>query len=293
MRIFLSYRRDDSDHQTGRIRDRLSREFGNDAIFMDVDGIPLGVNFAERINEEIGQSDVLVTIIGNRWLALSDDKGARRLDNPADAVRIEISSALKRNIPIIPILLDGAKVPSVDVLPEDIKELAYRNGLDVRFVSFHKDVDRLVRELKPFYDPWPKRLIKAFVVRQFFTCALAWVAGTLVSNTTFLACAVMRQSMDDTTLTIFLIALSSLSLIVSFTVRYFRAWFWQLASGVLSMWAAIPAGLVMINMNAHSYREWAVAWSVFLLVSGGIVSSLLVLAALLRAWWSSRSAVEN
>ena len=75
LRIFLSYRREDSAHQTGRIADRLKREFGDDSLFMDVDGIPLGVDFHKRLNDEVARCDVLIAAIGNRWIDLTDETG--------------------------------------------------------------------------------------------------------------------------------------------------------------------------------------------------------------------------
>jgi hypothetical protein len=148
LRIFLTYRRDDSAGQTGRIADRLKREFGDDSLFMDVDGIPLGVDFHKRLNDEVARCDVLIAAIGNRWIDLTDENGERRIDNAADFVRIEISAALRRDIPLIPILFDGTKIPKAQLLPDDVKGLAFRNGLDVRHATFHSDLDRLVRELR-------------------------------------------------------------------------------------------------------------------------------------------------
>jgi hypothetical protein len=136
-RIFLSYRRDDSAGQSGRIRDRLVRDFGNDYLFMDVDGIPLGTNFVKRLNDEVAGCDVLLAVIGKQWIEIRDESGHRRIDNPNDFVRIEIGAALQRDIPLIPILLDGTKIPNAEMLPDDMKELAARSGLDVRHASFH------------------------------------------------------------------------------------------------------------------------------------------------------------
>jgi hypothetical protein len=149
-KIFISYRRDDSAGHAGRVHDRLEREYGRDLIFMDVDAIPLGANFVKVLGEEVAKCDVLLAIIGAGWLEARDDEGQRRLDNPNDFVRIEIAVALKRDIPVIPILLEGAKMPRADKLPEDLVELAVRNGLDVRHSSFHADIDKLIRGLKRF-----------------------------------------------------------------------------------------------------------------------------------------------
>lgn len=147
-RIFISYRRDDSAGHAGRVFDRLRAEFGQDVLFMDVDAIPLGSNFVKVLRDEVARCSVFLAIIGPRWLDALDEDGARRLDNPDDFVRVEIAAALARDIPVIPILLEGAKVPRASALPADLRELSQRNGLDVRHASFHPDVDKLVRGLK-------------------------------------------------------------------------------------------------------------------------------------------------
>jgi hypothetical protein len=147
-RIFISYRRDDSAGHTGRVFDRLRGEFGQDALFMDVDAIPLGANFVQVLRAEVAKCDVLLAIIGPNWLDARDDNGHRRLDNPVDFVRVEIATALQRDIPVIPILLDGTRMPKPTFLPTDLQPLAERNGLDVRHASFHADMDKLVRGLK-------------------------------------------------------------------------------------------------------------------------------------------------
>ena len=147
-KLFISYRRDDSAGHAGRVHDRLEREFGRDLLFMDVDAIPLGANFVKVLGEEVAKCDVLLAIIGPNWLELRDEDGNRRVDNPHDFVRIEIAAALQRNIQVIPILLDGAKLPKVAQLPDELRELPLRNGLNVRHDSFHSDMDRLIRGLK-------------------------------------------------------------------------------------------------------------------------------------------------
>ena len=147
-RIFISYRRDDSAGHAGRVFDRLKAEFGQDVLYMDVDAIPLGANFVKVLRDEVARCSVLLAIIGPRWLDAMDEDGARRLDYANDFVRVEIAAALARDIPVIPILLEGAKIPRAEELPPDLQELSQRNGLDVRHSSFHRDVDKLVRGLK-------------------------------------------------------------------------------------------------------------------------------------------------
>jgi TIR domain len=147
-KVFISYRRADSAGYSGRVMDRLDRELGRDLVFMDVDAIPLGTNFSKVLHEEVAKCGVLLAVIGPNWLDARDEHGNRRLDNPNDFVRIEIAAALQRSIPVIPILLDGARIPKADELPEDLKELALRNGMEVRHASFQDDMNRLIRGLK-------------------------------------------------------------------------------------------------------------------------------------------------
>jgi hypothetical protein len=100
------------------------------------------------LRDEVAKCDVLLAVIGPKWLDVSDEHGNRRLDDPEDFLRIEIATALQRNIPVIPILVDGAKVPKSDRLPQDLKDLAQRNGLEIRHASFRGDVDKLIQGLR-------------------------------------------------------------------------------------------------------------------------------------------------
>jgi formylglycine-generating enzyme required for sulfatase activity len=147
-KVFISYRRDDSAGHAGRVHDRLTHEFGPDLLFMDVDSIPLGSDFIKVLREEVAKCDALLAVIGHHWLDARDAEGKRRLDSENDFVRVEIATALQRDIPVIPILLDGAKIPKSEELPADLQGLTARNGLDVRHSSFHIDMDRLIGGLK-------------------------------------------------------------------------------------------------------------------------------------------------
>jgi hypothetical protein len=147
-KVFISYRRADSAGYSGRVMDRLDRELGRDLVFMDVDAIPLGTNFSKVLHEEVAKCGVLLAVIGPNWLDARDEHGNRRLDSPNDFVRIEIAAALQRSIPVIPILLEGARIPKTDQLPEDLKELSLRNGMEIHHASFQDDMNRLIRGLK-------------------------------------------------------------------------------------------------------------------------------------------------
>ncbi|MCU7884451.1 MAG: TIR domain-containing protein [Candidatus Thiodiazotropha sp. (ex Lucinoma annulata)] len=147
--IFISYRREDSADVTGRIHDRLASHFGESALFMDVDDIPLGVDFTKYIDEKVSKCEVLLAIVGRDWLSVTDENGNRRLDMPNDFVRAELESALKRNIPVIPLLVRRASMPDADDLPESIQEFSTRNGMPVRAdPDFRTDCDRLIDGLE-------------------------------------------------------------------------------------------------------------------------------------------------
>jgi formylglycine-generating enzyme required for sulfatase activity len=146
-KIFLSYRRQDSAGVAGRIYDRLCDRFGDDAVFFDMDSIPFGVDFREHIASAVDQCAVLLAVIGPHW---AGEAGVpRRIDDPRDFVRIEIESALERDLPVIPILIDRTRMPGEADLPPSLARLAYRNGIEVdQGRDFRHHVDRLIRGIE-------------------------------------------------------------------------------------------------------------------------------------------------
>ncbi|HXQ37014.1 MAG TPA: toll/interleukin-1 receptor domain-containing protein [Anaerolineales bacterium] len=147
-KIFISYRRADSADVTGRIYDRLIEHFGKSAIFKDVDSIPPGVDFKEHLEKAVGKCRIFLVVIGDRWLEGADSKRRNRLQDPDDFVRIEIESALNRNILIIPLLVRGALMPAEEKLPRSLQKLVYRNGISIRSdPDFHGDIDRLIEAI--------------------------------------------------------------------------------------------------------------------------------------------------
>lgn len=157
-KTFFSYRRKDSKHITGHIYDRLEDHFGRDNVFLDVDDIPSGIDFRSYLEQEVGECNVLLVIIGERWLEFKFDEGPKQgrrcLDDSADFVRIEIESALTRGIPIIPVLIDGARMPSEQELPEGLRGLAYRQAIEVRSGrDFRSHVERLAQAIEGFLRP--------------------------------------------------------------------------------------------------------------------------------------------
>jgi hypothetical protein len=146
--IFISYRRDDSSGWAGRLYDSLNRHFVSNQIFIDVDNLEPGTDFVEAIKSSVGSCDVLIAVIGERWLPSVDEAGKRRLDNPDDFVRLEIATALKLNIRVIPVLVDDASMPRSNDLPDDLKLLARLNALELSHTRFNADFGRLVAALK-------------------------------------------------------------------------------------------------------------------------------------------------
>ena len=147
-KIFISYRRNDSATSAGRIFDRLEGYFGQGQVFMDVDTIRPGVNFVEVVEQAVGVCDGLVAVIGSEWLEASDATGSRRLEEPADLVKLEIATALERDIRVIPVLVQGAEMPRETDLPEDLKGLAHRNALEVSDARFRTDIEQLIEALE-------------------------------------------------------------------------------------------------------------------------------------------------
>jgi hypothetical protein len=151
--IFISYRRDDSEGEAGRLFDDLTREFGSQNVFMDVAGIRPGVDFVKAIETNVADCGVLLAIIGPTWATITNAHGLRRLDDPNDFVVLEIASALKREVPVIPVLVHAAKMPSPDELPESLKSFSHRNSVELSHTRWPSDVSLLIEALKSYVVP--------------------------------------------------------------------------------------------------------------------------------------------
>lgn len=147
MRIFISYRQNDSPGDCRQLCERLQQRFGEENVFFDVHSIRLGENWWSVASEKIKSSDVLLVPIGQNWLSARDKNGRRRLDDPRDPLRREISLALEEKIRMIPVLVERATMPEADQLPEDIREFADLNACELRHRSFSRDVDALIEDL--------------------------------------------------------------------------------------------------------------------------------------------------
>jgi hypothetical protein len=148
-KVFISYRREDSADVTGRIYDRLVNELGKEQVFKDVDSLPFGVDFRRQLEDAVSNCSAMIVVIGDRWLTEKDSQGVRRLDRPNDFVRLEIEAALSRDIPVVPVLVRRAQIPMVEELPDSIRDLSFRNGIEVRAdPDFHTDMGRLLSRLQ-------------------------------------------------------------------------------------------------------------------------------------------------
>jgi hypothetical protein len=146
--IFISYRRDDSAGYAGRLYDRLAKHFGAQRVFMDVEGIEPGADFVNAIEEAVSSCQVLIVIIGDEWTHGTDAAGRRRLDDPNDFIRLETSAALKRNIRVVPVLVDGAVMPRAEDLPDEIKSLARRQAIEISHKQWEASSGELIRTLE-------------------------------------------------------------------------------------------------------------------------------------------------
>ncbi|MEO8395949.1 MAG: uracil-DNA glycosylase family protein, partial [Chloroflexota bacterium] len=149
-RIFINYRRQDSEGYVGRLFDHLTRHFDAKDVFMDVDSIPPGADFLAVLENAVAACDVFISVIGPQWVTISDEAGTRRLEHWNDFVRVEIASALKQGKMIIPVLVGQAKMPPPTALPEDLVPLARRNAIELSHNRFAYDADKLVTAIKAY-----------------------------------------------------------------------------------------------------------------------------------------------
>jgi PQQ-dependent catabolism-associated CXXCW motif protein len=144
-KILISYRRSDSDAITGRIRDRLSQHYGEESVFMDIDSIPLGIDFRRQIQDALLDNELLIAVVGPKWLGPTED-GRLRIHDEADPVRIEVETAIARGIPTIPVLVGGATMPKPGDLPDSLKNFSFYNAAAVDSgLDFRQHMERLIR----------------------------------------------------------------------------------------------------------------------------------------------------
>jgi len=158
-KIFISYRREDTSGESGRLKDKLEQIFGQENIFYDVETLEAGLNFDEAIAKALGESKVLLAMIGPHWLKVTDSKGVLRLQKPEDWVRKEVAEALRRGLRVIPVLVNDAEMPDPEKLPEDLKGLSLKHAQELSSSRWNYDVGELSKVLEKIIDkrPEPKR----------------------------------------------------------------------------------------------------------------------------------------
>jgi hypothetical protein len=171
--IFVSYRRQDSQSAAGRLADSLREHLPKAAVFRDVETIEPGMDFVDAINAALESCEVLLAVIGPRWISVQDEAGRRRLDDPGDYTRLELATALNRaDVRVIPVLVEGAVIPAAGSLPTDLKALARRNALELTDKRWDFDVSQLVATLRhilggvpaPVARRWPRPALAALLV---------------------------------------------------------------------------------------------------------------------------------
>jgi TIR domain len=150
--VFISYRREETAAQAGRLYDHLSGRFGEDRVFMDVDSIAIGTDFTKAIVQAVSRCNILLALIGPHWSAITDIKGIRRIDYSQDFVRVEIETALQRDIRVVPVLIDGASLPQADDLPPSLRPLIRRQALKLSHAGFRSEVSRLIAAIDDVFD---------------------------------------------------------------------------------------------------------------------------------------------
>lgn len=144
-KIFINYRRDDTRGEAGRLMDTLTGYLGEGRVFRDIEGIAGGADFGEVLQESVGLADAVIVLIGPNWLNVKNAAGQRRLDDPEDWVAREISSALEKELPIFPVLVENAQMPHADELPDSLKGLVRYNAVSLSDKRWLFDVTRLAK----------------------------------------------------------------------------------------------------------------------------------------------------
>jgi hypothetical protein len=159
--VFISYRREQATAHAGRLFDRLADSYGEDAVFMDIDSIGVGLDFARVLEDAVSSCSVMLVLIGPGWAGIAGDDG-RRLEDPDDYVRQEIETGLRRDIRVVPVLVGGASLPSPEELPEGLRPLVRRQAFPLPDETFRSQARVLVERLRPVIgagnpDPQPAR----------------------------------------------------------------------------------------------------------------------------------------
>lgn len=195
-RVFLSYRRVETRHATARLYDRLSRAFGGDHVFRDVDSIPLGIDFRRVLQDEVHQCDIFVVVIGKHWLTVSTQSGMPRIGDPDDFVRIEIEAALAQGVQVLAVLVDDALLPTSQQLPTSLTALATVPQFKIRpDPLFNSDVDALLQAVR--LAPSPPNRVLSILERLARAASRAAISGTVGAGFGFFIGLALIMIMND------------------------------------------------------------------------------------------------
>jgi hypothetical protein len=146
--VFISYRRQAAAGEARALFNDLVARLGHGAVFMDVDSISLGRDFRSELQKTLATCDVMLVIIDRDWALAKDGNGRKRLESAGDYVRMEVETALKRDIAVTPVLIQGAQMPAPEELPAEIRDLAFRNGFELSHNRWESDLVELIRRLR-------------------------------------------------------------------------------------------------------------------------------------------------
>ena len=235
-KIFINYPRDDSIAIAGRLRDRLAEIFGPDNLFMDLDNIPVGINFDEYLKSQVAQCDAMLSVIGPNWLNAKDETDQRRLDKTDDFVAIEISAALARDVLVIPVLVDGTRMPKASELPASLKPFALRNAIQVRNTNFGNDAEVLVAKICEALG----RDRRSFEVISQANYAFSQATDNLIA---------LYRNLERRTPDLPFISIAPLLIFLWATIRFY----FFLYVGIVLI---IPTNLVILIRNLFPGRHW-------------------------------------
>lgn len=173
-RIFISYRRQDTAAYAAHLHDTLCRRFGQARVFRDLDTIAPGQDYPDVIERAISATTAVIVLIGPRWATIEGPDGSRRLDDPEDLLRVEIETALAKEVTLIPVLVGGASMPAKKDLPPKIAELADHNA---EIFSWHEDVARLGKQIAAAERERQKRAAAAAAERDRLDLSLGLDLG--------------------------------------------------------------------------------------------------------------------
>ncbi|MDQ6764279.1 MAG: toll/interleukin-1 receptor domain-containing protein [Bacteroidota bacterium] len=145
--IFINYRVHDTAGETGRLVDRLKQHFSDDQIFMDIDKIEPGLDFTKAISKSLESCDIMLAIIGPHWLGVNPADNTSRIRNPNDWVKTEISTALQRDIRVVPVLVNGGQLPDAADLPQELQPLLLRQSYEISNKRWDYDTEQLINVL--------------------------------------------------------------------------------------------------------------------------------------------------